>query len=182
MRFEYILLRIASANEVMNNFNLHDFIRDPKFNGTEFIYPQPEHGLMIAFAPVDHYLIDYDIQKQVTFTILSPMSNYLSNLAGLPFSRFCGMSPSDEQKYLQSHIDALNKIWQENIDGYEDFINNSGRHRRGVVQFALMTLIALYHISKYRQANYEQSQFDEHLVELSSKLSSLDSTTANLLL
>lgn len=161
---------------------IHDVFNNSSYTGNDYLMPILDKGVLLAFSEPDKYLIDYEVHKEISFEILGPSSNYMANLANFPFPRFCGVSESDERKYLHEHISELNRLWNENLEGYESFIDSSSRHKRGVLQATIMLLIAVYHYTKYQHQSYEHDQFDQHVVELSSKLSQLESDSSNLLM
>ena len=178
MKIRFTLLLCANASEELS---IKQLLANATTNGNDYLLPILDKGVLLAFSEPDKSLVDYEVRQEVTFSVLSPISNYLANLNSLPFSRFCGISESDERKYLHDHISEFKSLWNDNLDGYEPFID-SKRHRRGVIQGTIMLLIAFYHISKYQRQSYENEQFDEHLVELSSKLSDLENDSKNLLM
>ena len=178
MKIEIAFLLCVDASEELT---IKKLLANATTNGNDYLLPILDKGLLLAFSEPDKYLVDYEVRQEVTFEILSPISNYLANLHSLPFARFCGITESDERKYLHDHISEFKSLWNDNLEGYEPFIDST-RRRRGVVQGTIMLLIAFYHISKYRRQSYEHEQFDEHLVELSSKLSDLESDSKNLLM
>lgn len=161
---------------------IYEVFNNSTYSGNDYLMPILDKGVLLAFSEPDKFLIDYEVQKLVSFEVLGPASNYMANLHSSPFPRFCGVSEADERKYLHEHISNLNRLWNENLEGYESFIDDSSRHKRGVLQASIMLLIALYHYTKYQHQSYEHNQFDQHVIELSAKLSQLESDSTNLLM
>ena len=172
-----LIMRVEATN-----FTLHDYLTNQTLHQREFILPLIDQGLVLEFTEPDMVVIDHEITTQVTFEILSPISSYLHNLAQLPFSRFCGITEKEEQKYLHMHIESIKNYWFEQIDGYTDYITNTYRHNRSVINMGVMMILGIYHISKFIKKSREGTEFNHHLAELSDKLVQLATGTNNLLL
>ena len=159
-------------------------IRNPsELDADKIIIPLVSNGISLGLDHNDHFLVDHHINVPLEMEIISPSNLYMKNLNSLPqdIEKFCNIPEKDQIKHLQSHINAINKIWSEEIQDYESFLY-SGTHKRAVVQGLITILLLTYHVTKFYTNKYEQDRYQSTIDELTSKIDSISNTNKLILM
>ena len=173
------------TDEIISNLDLlTKAIRNPSaMNADRIVIPFLPNGISVAVETSNHYLIDHYIHVPLQMDIVSPISLYLKNMNNLPpdLVRFCDISEGNQAKFLQSHINSINSLWTQEIEGYESFMT-SGKHKRAVIQGLLTIILMTYHISNYFIARHDHDQYQKTIDDLTSKIHNLSDSNRLILM